>query len=78
MIQRLVVDLVVLVAAGWLVWTFSPAGPRAALARLLPRRIRPATAAAPLAAGGVEGLKAEELAGEGAPSTPCGPSCGCG
>ena len=76
MIQQLLVDAVVLVAAGWLVWTFSPAGMRAAAARLLPRRAR-AAAAAPLAAGGVEGLHAEELAGEGAPSAPCGPSCGC-
>ena len=76
MIQQLAVDAVVLVAGGWLVWTFAPAGVRAALSRLLPRPAR-ASAAAPLAAGGVEGLQAEELAGEGAPSAPCGPSCGC-
>lgn len=76
MIQRLAVDAVVLVAAGWLVWTFAPAGLRAALSRLLPRRAR-ATAAASFAAGGVEGLQAEELAGEGAPSASCGPACGC-
>lgn len=78
MIQRLVVDAVVLVAAGWLVWTFAPAGLRTVLSRLLPRRARAAIAAAPFAAGGVEGLQAEELAAEGAPSAPCGPSCGCG
>lgn len=80
MIQQAVVDVVVAGAALWLVWTFAPAGLRQRVARLLPRGSQARrTAAAPLAAGGVEGLQAVELDGRPAPAAKdCGPGCGCG
>ena len=81
MIQQAVVDLVVLAAALWLVWTFAPSGVRRRVSRLLPRGSRARRlAASPAAAGGVEGLQAAEIDGRPAPASDagCGPGCGCG
>lgn len=83
MIQQAAVDVIVAVAAAWLVWTFAPIGARRLITGLLPRGSHArATAASPTAAGGVEGLQAAELDGGGAPASPmtkdCGPGCGCG
>ena len=79
MIQQLVVDGVVLFAAGWLVWSFAPSGLRRRIAAWTPRGSRArALAASPLAAGGVEALQAQELDGRSAPvADDCGPGCGC-
>ena len=82
MIQQAAVDVIVAAAAAWLVWTFAPFGVRRRLAALLPRGSRArATAASPLAAGGVEGLQAAEIDGGSAPGSAaakdCGPGCGC-
>ena len=79
MIQQMIVDGVVVVAALWLVWTFAPHALRRRVAILLPRGSHArAVAASPIAAGGVEGLQANEIDGRPPPGADaCGPGCGC-
>lgn len=62
MLQSLATDAIVLLAAGWLVWTFAPQGFRSMVLR---RRAAPAYDSA---------LQADELAG----ATSGEPDCGCG
>lgn len=65
--QQAIVDLVVLVAAGWLVWSFGPESLRRWVRGR--RRVKPAYDVA---------LHAEGLAGEAETAKDgCGPDCGC-